>query len=179
MERKPTATRVVVSSILLAAALPGCSWIFVHKAPEEPVPRSPPLVCTSSAASPILDTVGAVALGATGATTAIAAAAWSSSGFLSASSSDKVVGILAGVALMGGATALGFSAAYGYDHASECRGLKEAQLACLSGVEAACKALEAREPWRSGLSPGEACKDTAQCEAGNVCHEGRCQPGRP
>ncbi len=178
MERRPFARRVL--AVLLVAVLPGCSWIFVHKAPEEPIPRSPPLVCTSSAASPILDTVGTAILGATGvATTIVAASAKTTTGMLAVTSEQKTAGVLVGVALMGGATALGFSAAYGYDRTSECRGLKEAQLACVSGTEGACKALEAREPWRSGLSPGEACKDSAQCETGNVCQAGRCQPGRP
>jgi hypothetical protein len=158
---------------------PACSWIFVHKAPEEPISPTPPLVCTSSAATPILDTVGAVLLGAAGAVTTIGTAAWPSSGFLSMSSSDKAVGIGVGVAMMGGATALGFSAGYGYDKTSACRNLKNAQLSCVSGVEAACVALKNRTEWRTGKDAGEPCQDDAECQPGNSCFRGRCQPKQP
>jgi hypothetical protein len=35
----------------------GCSWIFVTKPPPGPVEAEPPVTCTTSAVSPVLDTV--------------------------------------------------------------------------------------------------------------------------
>ena len=44
----------------------GCSWIFVTKVPELPVPPEPPVACTTSVASPVIDTVAAALVAAMG-----------------------------------------------------------------------------------------------------------------
>jgi len=47
----------IVALTLLPAA--GCSWLFVARPPEPPIPASPAIVCTTSVASPVIDTVAA------------------------------------------------------------------------------------------------------------------------
>jgi hypothetical protein len=61
---------------------------------------------------------------------------------------EKTDTTLVGVATMGAAVALGFSAAYGYSAMGECRGRQDMQLqlSCTSGVEEACRTLQERKP---------------------------------
>jgi hypothetical protein len=169
--------RPVVSVVLGLALVPGtgCSWIFVNKPPPDPVPVTPPVVCTSSVASPVIDTVlAAAALG-----TGIAAIAMSSKSSGSCTggfgcidlSGFNTAGIVAGVVLSATAIPLAFSAGYGYSTTDECRELKDTQLACVSGVEASCSRL-----MKSALDECEKSSQAACASAGDVsrtCHEER------
>ena len=58
---------------LVVAGGRGWSWFFVNKPPRGPVEPSPPLACTSSVASPALDTVG-IGVGGAAIATGIAVA---------------------------------------------------------------------------------------------------------
>ena len=57
-----------IALVVAIAALQGagCSWIFVNKAPEPPVPSEPPVACTTSVASPVIDTVAGALVAAMG-----------------------------------------------------------------------------------------------------------------
>ncbi len=122
----------------------GCSWLTVQRPPPGPIEATPPIECTSSKTSSVIDTVAAVLLGGVGVVTVVAGA--------SAASSDSMFsGIGAGVAVIGAglvatAVPLGFSAAYGYEKTSDCQRLKEAQVSCTSGVEESCRTLQERRP---------------------------------
>jgi hypothetical protein len=138
-----------IAAILALAFLPatGCSWLFLQKPPPGPVEPAQPVVCTSSRVSPGLDTTGAVLLGLGGASTilfGITTPGKEGPGFWRLSPEQRTLVIASGLAVAGAATALAFSAANGNSTVAECRHLKEAQLSCLSGVEAACRSLEER-----------------------------------
>jgi hypothetical protein len=165
-------------SVLVAFALApgtGCSWIFVHQPPTDPIRVAPPVVCTTSVASPVVDTVlAAAALG-----TGIAAVAMNSKSSGSCTggfgcldmSGLKTAGIVAGVVLGATAIPLAFSAGYGYSATAECRELKDAQLACISGVEASCNRLMRGALEECERSSKEACNSAGDgCRS---CHEGR------
>jgi hypothetical protein len=101
----------------------------------------------------VVDTAGAVLLGLAGVGTILAGAGactattdggWDN--FFCVSPGERTLIIVSGLAITGVATALGFSAAHGYSTTSEYRQLKEVQLSCVSGVEAACRSLEVRTP---------------------------------
>jgi hypothetical protein len=175
-------SRQAVAALVALALAPGtgCSWIFVSKPPPAPIPVTPPLACTTSVASPVLDTVFAAAalgLGVGGIVAgtqpepACASPDWCFQGLFS--------GLNAGVAVAGGvliATAipLAFSAAYGYSTTAECRQLTEIQLACVSGVEASCRRLtiETHAPRSAAQDVGTPCITQEDCTAGS-----RCEPG--
>ncbi len=133
-----------ITAALLIAFLPatGCSWALVQKPPPGRVEAAPTVECTSSVASPVADTTGAVLFGAAG------IVIFSSSGTSCRQGEicfrDAVIG--GGLASIGVATALMVSAAYGYRTTAECRELERTQLACVSGVEAACRSLKDRKP---------------------------------
>ena len=131
----------------------GCSWIFVNKAPELPVPSEPPVACTTSVASPVIDTVSAALAAAMG-------VAFIASGTMPVApcsppdwcfGQDMARGLTTGLAVTGGvllasAIPLAISAGYGYSKTADCRQVKETQLACVSGVEPACLTLKERKP---------------------------------
>lgn len=131
----------------------GCSWIFVTRAPELPVPLEPPVACTTSVASPVIDTVAGALVAAMG-------VAFIASGTMPVApcsppdwcfGQDLSRGVTTGLAVTGGvllasAIPLAFSAGYGYARTADCRQLKESQLACVSGVEAACLTLKEQGP---------------------------------
>jgi hypothetical protein len=130
-----------------------CSWVFLQKPPPGPAEPAPPVVCTSSNGAPVIDTIGAVALGlaAVGTTVYGIGSACSDNpeplgNLLCQSPGNRTLIIVSGLAIAGAATALGFSADHGYSTAAECLQLKEMQLACLGGVEASCRSLEERKP---------------------------------
>ena len=138
--------------MLVLAFLPttGCSWLFVTKPPEPPRPASPPLECTTSVAWPVIDTVAAGLLAAPGVATLVAASPQATGtpctsycGLFSAMNTGIAVG---GGVLVAAAVPLAFSAGHGYATTAECRQLKEAQLACVSGVETSCGALRIPAP---------------------------------
>jgi len=140
--------RVVVVLVALAL-LPGagCSWIFVQKPPPEPIPVAPPLACTTSVASPVIDTVLAATAFGVGVGGIVSGTrpeppctpgTWCMKGLFSGVSTGIAV---AGGVLVATAIPLAFSAAHGYSTTAECRELKESQLACISGVEASCRRL--------------------------------------
>lgn len=103
-----------------------------------------------AALAPALDTVGAVLLGAPGLATTIygmATPACSGSGwdcFLQPQSgSDKAAIIAVGLSVLGLGVVQAVSAVHGYGWASRCEDLRDAQLACRSGVEPSCALLRA------------------------------------
>jgi hypothetical protein len=63
---------------------------------------------------------------------------------------------------MAAAIPTAFSAGYGFSKTSDCRQLKEIQLACVSGVENSCAALR-------GKPAGEDCAEDVECGGGNIC----------
>ncbi len=134
------------AAIACLVASSGCSWITVAAPPKGPVAKDEKLTCTTSVAAPVTDTVvGALAIGGGG--TALV------SGIAAAScdSIDCAIGMpwavlvaTAGALILGFGVVEAFSAAHGYTTTADCRGLGQAQLACLSGVEASCAALRDR-----------------------------------
>ena len=177
--------RRVVSILAVLALLPGagCSWIFVNKPPPEPIPVTPPLACTTSVASPVVDTIlAATALGlgiggivsGTRPEPPCTSGTWCMSGLFS--------GLNTGIAVTGGvlvATAipLAFSAAHGYSATAECRELKESQLACISGVEASCRRLTVDPGSPQVGSPDAPQNVGAPCTSNGDCTGGaRCDP---
>jgi hypothetical protein len=131
----------------------GCSWIFVQRPPPGPIQATPPIECESSTAAPVFDTVGAVVVGVGGILVTIFGLTLDTApceGFdvFCSSPQTKATTIAAGVAAMGAAVALGFSADYGYSAIQECRSRQDVQLqlSCASGVEDACRTLQERKP---------------------------------
>jgi hypothetical protein len=138
-----------IAVTLAVAFLPtsGCSWLFVNKPPREAVRATPPVECTSSVASPVVDTIaaGLLAFGGVGAIVLASEVTTGTPGY------DPLAGMntvftAEGVVLIAAAVPLAFSAAHGYSATAACRQLREMQLACVSGVEASCRSLEARKP---------------------------------
>ena len=146
--------RVVAALVVLAMGpASGCSWIFVTRAPEPPVPSEPPVNCTTSVASPVVDTVAAALLAASGVALIVSGAYavppcsapdW-------CFGQDLARGFATGFTVTGGvmlasAIPLAFSAGYGYATTADCRGVREAQLACVSGVETSCAGVRSVGP---------------------------------
>jgi hypothetical protein len=103
----------------------------------------------SSTVAPVLDTTGSVLLGLAGVLVVgymLITPTCPSGDFICISSENKTKTTLVGLAGVGAATALAFSASHGYSATAECRDLKEAQLSCTSGVEASCRTLQERKP---------------------------------
>ena len=169
--------RRFVSVVLVFALLPGtgCSWIFVHQAPSDPVPVAPPVVCTSSVASPIVDTVLASAALSVGIATLAMSSKSSGSctgGFGCLDMTGlNTLGIAVGAVLGLAAVPLAFSAGYGYSATAECRDLKSSRLACISGVEESCNLLMNRALAGCERSAQEAC--TSEGGADRSCREGK------
>ena len=118
-----------------------CSLIFIQKPPPGPVEPAPPVECTSSNEYPVIDSVvgwpvllgGAYAVGYGGAPMFLANGA-------------PLPIFWGGLAAMVAGSIIAGSGLGGFQRTSECRGLKESQLECVSGVEAACVLLKARTP---------------------------------
>jgi hypothetical protein len=161
-----------LATFLALASLPtaGCSWLFVNKPPQQPIPASPPIECTASQASPVIDTAMAVALAAGGvATIAVSEGARRNcSGWLSMCGLNTAASV-SGALLLVAAVPTAFSAGYGFSKTSDCRLLKEIQLACVSGVENSCAALR-------GKPAGEDCSADIECGGDNICFRGTCNP---
>ena len=150
--RLPSRCIALVASVAVLQGT-GCSWIFVTKAPERPVPPEPSAACTTSVASPVVDTVAGAMVAAMG-------VAFIVSGTMPVApcsppdwcfGQDLARGVNTGLAVTGGvllasAIPLAFSAGYGYSRTADCRQVKETQLACVSGVEEACLTLKERKP---------------------------------
>ena len=148
--RLPSRCIALVASVAVLQGT-GCSWIFVTRAPELPVPPEPSAACTTSVASPVIDTIAAGLVAAMG-------VAFITSGTTPVSpcsppewcfGQDTARGLNTGLAVTGGvllasAIPLVFSAGYGYSKTADCRQVKESQLACVSGVEAGCLTLKER-----------------------------------
>ena len=169
-----------IATMLVLTCLPttGCSWLFVNKPPEPPRPASPPLECTTSVASPVIDTVAAGLLAGLGVVTIVAANP-QVSGTPCTAYCGLFTGITTGIAVGGGllvaaAVPLAFSAGHGYATTSDCRHLKETQLACLSGVETSCAALRGSTS-PQGKAAGEPCVEGVECREGATCIQGRCR----
>jgi len=169
--------RRLVSILAGCALVPGtgCSWIFVNQPPSDPVPVAPPVVCTTSVASPIVDTVLAAA--ALGVGIATAAMSSKSGGTCTGSfgcmnmSGLNTAGTAMGVVLGLAAVPLAYSAGYGYSTTAECRELKASQLACVSGVEASCNRFMDAALAECERSAQEAC--ASEGGADRSCHEGK------
>ncbi len=176
-------------TVALAACLclTGCSLIGMTRPPPPPVADSPPVTCTTSRLAPALDTAGAVLLGVPGLVTTvygIATPACSGSGWdcllQPRSGSDKAAIIAVGLSVLGVGVLQAVSAANGYGWASRCEDLREAQLACLSGVEPSCAMLRAvPPPPDAGKATGERCEADAECRKEDACVSGRCQRRAP
>ena len=161
-----------LATILALASLPtaGCSWLFVNKPPQQPIPASPPMECTASVASPVIDTVVAVALAAGGAATIVLSEQQRPSSCPPLAFCEiNTMYTVGGALLMAAAIPTAFSAGYGFSKTSDCRRLKEIQLACVSGVENSCAALR-------GKPAGEDCVEDVECVGGNICFRGSCNP---
>jgi len=131
---------------VLAAALlscTSCSWILVKQPPLVPIASPLPTGCTSSVAAPVVDTNIAALFGALG-IVSFGAFLGVSPGCHSLQDCDTAVLASAGIAAasMALATTYGLSAAYGFSSTESCRDLREAQVSCLTGVEAACRFLK-------------------------------------
>ena len=165
-----------LASLLAMASLPttGCSWLFVNKPPQQPIPASPPMECTASQASPVIDSVVAGLMAVGGAAIIVVSARNRSQHACTASGTlgdcDLYTYAFAGGGLlMAAAIPTAFSAGYGFSKTSDCRLLKEIQLACVSGVENSCAALR-------GKPAGEDCSADIECGGGNICFRGSCNP---
>ena len=169
--------RQVVAVLVGCALLPGagCSWIFVNQPPSDPVPVAPPVVCTSSVASPIVDTVLASAALSVGIATLAMSSKSSGSctgGFGCLDMTGlNTLGIAVGAVLGLAAVPLAFSAGYGYSATAECRDLKSSRLACISGVEESCNLLMNRALAGCERSAQEAC--TSEGGADRSCQAGK------
>jgi hypothetical protein len=177
---------------LAVLALSGCSWLGMTRPPSPPIDPSPPPTCTTSRTLPALDTTAAVLVGIP----AVVFTGWAiatpvdppNCSLLSSSSQPpcslfapqtggaKAGMIVGGLAFVGFAVAEAVSAANGFGWAARCEEIQEAQLACVSGVEASCAALR-RAPREEGKSPGSVCSGTEECREGDVCYLGHCQVG--
>ncbi len=171
------------SAAALLLATSACSWATMARPPPTPIEPIPPVACTTSRLAPALDTVGAVLLGVPGViTTAYGIATPVCSGFCllqPQSNGDKGTLIAVGLILAGLGTVEAISAATGYSWASDCEGLKETQLACVSGVETSCARLRTPPLREGGKAPGEACAEDVECRRDDACFRGHCQPRTP
>ena len=145
--------RIAACAIASGLALSGCSWIGMTRPQPPPVAESPPVNCTTSRVAPAFDTAGAVLLGVPGLITTvygIAVPACTGSGWdcmlQPGSGGDKAAIIAVGLSALGLGVMEVVAAVNGYGWASRCEDLREAQLACLSGVEASCATLRAVPP---------------------------------
>ncbi len=158
-----------VMALCLVAAT-GCSWALVQKRPPPPLEAAPPASCTSSLVSPIADTAAASILGLYGMAFVVWGIGDATCGpgeFLC--SHGKAPAIIAlGTLMLGAGVALGFSAMHGYSATSDCRLLKETQLACLSGLEGSCSALRGPAPREPDRRPAEECAGAAECEEASL-----------
>jgi hypothetical protein len=140
--RPPRARRAALAVAILAAA-PGCSWIFVQKAPSLPIPPDAPLGCTESVAVPALDIAGSAASGVVGILFVAAALSYPvvencppNGDCITPGDRNGMVAVGASMVALGGVVA--FSAAYGMSETSRCREAAGWKAGCLSGLEDDC-----------------------------------------
>jgi hypothetical protein len=143
-----------IAAMLALPSLPtaGCSWIFVNKPPREPTHATPPVECTSSVASPVIDTGAAGLLVGAGVAAIVASSHEKANWIIDTKGMYMAGGILSFAA----AVPLAFSAGYGYSTTSECRQWKERHLACLGG-EPSCGSVDVRKPWGALPAVAMAC----------------------
>ncbi len=96
--------------------LPACSWALVEQPPRYDRGVRP-LLCTTSLAAPLADTVLATALAA-------AAAAL----LITSRDNDSKLGVAVGIGAILGAVPYGFSAGYGFAQTARCRRLGQIDL---------------------------------------------------
>jgi len=131
----------------LAAVLtmtPGCSWVFVARAPDLPTAPDVPAGCTRSALLPALDVAGGAVGGLLGillfamaVTTPVAAdCPANDSSCLTPTDRTGLIAASAGTLALGALAA--FSAAYGFSETERCREIAGWQAGCLSGFEDDC-----------------------------------------
>jgi hypothetical protein len=159
-----------------AAPGTGCSWIFVNRPPPEPVPATTQVACTTSVASPVIDTtLAALALGLGIAGIVVGSnPAPACSGLCGVGSSIVTTvntgTVVAGGVLVASAVPLAISATYGYSTTAKCRELTDARLACVSGVEVSCTRLTV-EP-QVPANVGVPCVVQEECKGGTTCEPG-------
>jgi len=169
-----------IATMLLLAFLPftGCSWLFVTKPPEPPHPAFPPLECTSSVASPMIDTVAAGLLAGLGVATVVAArpgGRWHPVHGLLRPLQRNLHGV----------------------HGRRCRADRRRRAAGVLGRSwvrdhlglstsegdparvperrrDSCAVLRG-SPSRQGKAAGEPCAEGVECREGNTCFQGRCR----
>ncbi len=159
-----------MAAVLVAVLAPhvtGCSWLVVSRPPDRPVPAKPAATCTTSDFFPVFDTVIAGSLAIPGlVATSIGSAAVE--GGDDSGTAGALIGIGLAAVLLGGLVA--WSSAVGYERTRACREIMDAQTACLSGVEASCRALEVA-PAAPAEPPntGAACSAPEDCKGGTEC----------
>lgn len=167
-----TAGRKTVAAVLLAALAPqvsGCSWLVVSRPPDRPVPATPAVDCTTSDFFPVFDTVIAGSLILPGLVAGSIGSAAVDDGDDSGAAL-ALIGIGLASVLLGGLVA--WSSATGYARTRACKEIMDAQTACLSGVEASCRALEVEPPPPAPPEPpnvGAACSAPEDCKGGTEC----------
>jgi hypothetical protein len=175
-------TRTLALSAWLCTAT-ACSWIGMTRPPPTPLEPAPPAACTTSRLAPVLDTTGAVLLGIPGLVTTIygitipvCSSGWCIGTPTSGAGKASIIGV--GLVLLGVAVVDAVSAVNGFGWASRCEDLRQAQLACTSGVEASCALLRIPPP-REGKALGEPCATTEECREGAICRDQMCIPTGP
>ena len=135
-----------IAAIACLVASSGCSWITVAAPPKGPVAKDEKLTCTTSVAAPVTDTVvGVLAVGGGGTALVSGIAAASCDSIDCAIALPWAVLVASvGALFLGFGVMEAFSAADGFTKTADCRGLGQAQLDCVSGVEASCAALRER-----------------------------------
>ena len=163
-------------AVLHAAS--GCSWAFMHKAPEPVAAPNYPVECTSSRAAPVLDTICAGYFVANGIYWASQKSCASASfGESCVESGTKTTGVLlsAGLAALCAAAAVS-----GYPNATKCEAVKAQNALCITGDEAACKRLNSSwtPPLKVPAAPAEpaaaGCTKDTDCKGSRVCDRGVC-----
>ena len=120
----------------------GCSWAFMHRAPQTVEAPNYPVECTSSRAAPALDTICAGYFVVNGLVLATRTSCdQASPGQSCVESGTKTGGILLSAGL---ATLCAVSAGTGYGNANRCEAVKSANALCITGNEAACRQLNPR-----------------------------------
>jgi hypothetical protein len=120
---------------VLALGLSGCSWVFVHSAPEPITTPQGPIDCTASNTAPAIDSACAtVSLAAMSAV--LSNPSCTGSGCLN--TTQFVATAVSSAAL---AVVCGFSAAQGFQKVNRCQKQQELSLWCRGGEVGACQKL--------------------------------------
>lgn len=183
----PALPRAALLVALLQAAS-GCSWAFMQRPPEVvPTPQYP-VECTSSKVAPVLDAICAGYFVANGIFWAAEKSCDQASIYESCAESDaKTTGVLlsAGLAVLCAA-----SASSGFTTAGKCQEVKNQNVMCITGDEAAC--LKLNSTWKPPLQlpaapasatetnpspappPTTGCTKDVDCKGDRVCERGVC-----